>query len=177
MVSLGDDRLRLHQLCSDAQQCVDIRQQWQCGWSTMVAMCMGGRSCGLCGWSIADAVWVVHCSGRFGGQYWWQFGGPLQWLSLCVVDCGQCVGGRSWWLQDSGPFIQPSTQPLLHLLIHSFINSSIQSSCRLIQRRVIPANKFELCPWLEAYRSNHLVTTGFLSNSGGPMTISNGATF
>lgn len=50
---------------------------------------MGGLSCGLCGFSIADAVWVVHCSGRFGGQYWWQFGGPLHVVAVFVR-------GRLW---------------------------------------------------------------------------------
>lgn len=48
-----------------------------CAWVVDSGGNVGGLSCGLCGWSIADAVWVVHCSGRFGGQYWWQFGGPL----------------------------------------------------------------------------------------------------
>lgn len=183
MVSLGDDRLRLHQLCSDAQQCVDIRQQWQCGWSTMAAMCMGGRQRRQCGWSIVWAVWVVDSGCSVGGPlqwpFWWSVLVAVWWSTVVAIF----VRGRLWsmcrWqiVVAIGQWSIRPTQPLLHLLIHSLINSSIQSSCRLIQRRVIPANKFELCPWLEAYRSNHLVTTGFLSNSGGPMTISNGATF
>lgn len=132
MVSLGDDRLRLHQLCSDAQQCVDIRQQWQCGWSTMVAMCMGGRQRRQCGWSIVWAVWVVDSGCSVGGPLQW----PFWWSVLVAVwwstACSGCICAWSIVVNvqvvDRGGYrivVHSSNHPPSHSSIYLFIRSLI----------------------------------------------------
>lgn len=134
MVSLGDDRLRLHQLCSDAQQCVDIRQHsgsvvglpwWLCaivhGWSIAEAMwvvyrvgCVGCRQRMQCGWSTVVAVLVVS------------IGGSL------VVHCSDYICAWSIVVNvqvvDRGGYrivVHSSNHPPSHSSIYLFIRSLI----------------------------------------------------